>query len=69
MKRLLTNGVQLASCPHQTRKEVKTMKYEKPVVVRLASATEAIQHPIDKGPQESNDNPLECSLLAYPADE
>lgn len=45
------------------------MKYEKPVVVRLASATEAIQHPSDKGPQEANDNPLECSLLAYPADE
>ena len=45
------------------------MKYEKPEVVRLASAIDAIQNPSDKGPIETNDNPLECSLLAYSADE
>jgi hypothetical protein len=46
------------------------MKYEKPEVVRVASALEAVQNPTDKGPTTSIDTDHDaCSVDAYAADE
>jgi hypothetical protein len=51
------------------RKEVIAMKYEKPEVVRVASALAAVQNTSDKGPTTSNDLEEPCTASAYAADE
>lgn len=48
------------------------MKYQKPELVRFASALKAIQNPDDKSEQDILDNahpPLLSSIAAYAADE
>jgi hypothetical protein len=45
------------------------MRYEKPEVVRVASALEAVQNHMDKGPTTANDGDEPCSASAYAADE
>jgi hypothetical protein len=45
------------------------MKYEKPEVVRVASAIEAVQNPSDKGPIVVLENDTYCSPAAYAANE
>lgn len=51
---------------------MKTMKYEKPEVVPVASAMKLIQHPETKGVVQITDNadpPQYASQAAYAADE
>lgn len=45
------------------------MKYEKPEVVRVASAIDAVQNPNDKQALSSHDDDSYCSINAYAADE
>jgi hypothetical protein len=52
------------------RKEVKTMKYEKPTIVELVSAIEAIQHtPMGKGIPDVVEGAFVSTPNAYEADE
>lgn len=63
--------VQLASCvrKRQKRKEVKTMRYEKPEIVRLPDALTAVQK-IDKvHPPFDSDPESRTTVNAYEADE
>ena len=60
---------QLAVEVNSRRKEAKTMKYEKPEVVRVASALEAVQDVINKNATTSTDTYEHCSTNAYAADE
>jgi hypothetical protein len=57
--------------PQSERKEVTTVKYEKPELVQRAHAMKVVRHPDDKNDPERLDNPQELygSIAAYAADE